>query len=585
MALAALVSMAQLALAAEVEVRAPGVKITATEQPESAEVQVPGVKVTVQPGQQPAPVGDTLDLAGVWKFKGDWIESGLGEGWQKPEYEDTAWKDLQVPGSWEEQGINTPNPRWPSEQPDDGYNGYAWYRKHFTVPADWAGVPVTIEFGAMDDYDWVYLNGQMVGSTTTGEPWGESRRYDIPVGLLKPGADNVIAVRISDKGGQGGITEGPVLLRKKGAETAAAAPATYAREMEDVVRVGGSVTIADDEKVNGDVVAIGGEADISGYVTGSVIAVGGNVYARSGSRIDGDAVTVGGRIEKADDAQIGGEQVTAGPGFGWKPQWPGMLWGGGRYGFFGGLLIWAFIALLAVLLFRHRLEVMAEALPLHPGRAAAYGLVGFALTPAALATALVAEIFVIVVLAITIVGILLIPAVAVAMVAMVLAPGALLLVGMSGVFLSLGRAAVGQLGRPETHPVWAAFLGVAIIAVAGLIPYVGHLVWLTVVIFGFGVALMTGVGSGERWSYRNMRRRRGGPQPEEAEPAEMAAPVALVPTPATPGETASAAATGPSAEAGSAGAAVEPVAEPPTAGGGSTTEEARPDGPQQRPED
>jgi hypothetical protein len=578
--------MTQLALAAEVEVRAPGVRITATEQPQSAEVQVPGVKVTVQPGQQPAPVGNTLDLAGVWKFKGDWIESGLGEGWQKPEYDDTAWKDLQVPGSWEEQGINTPNPRWPSEEPDDGYNGYAWYRKHFTVPAGWAGVPVTIEFGAVDDYDWVYVNGQMVGSTTTGEPWGEPRGYDIPVGLLKPGADNVIAVRISDKSGQGGITEGPVLLRKKAAETAAAAPATYAREMEDVVRVGGSVAIAEDEKVNGDVVAIGGEADISGYVTGSVIAVGGNVYARSGSRIDGDAVTVGGRIEKADGAHIGGEQVTAGPGFGWwKPRWPGMLWGGGRYGFFGGLLIWAFIALLAVLLFRHRLEVMAEALPLHPGRAAAYGLVGFALTPAALATALVAEVFVIVVLAITIVGILLIPAVAVAMAAMILAPGALLLVGMSGVFLSLGRAAVGQLGRPETHPVWAAFVGVVLIAVAGLIPYVGPLVWLTVVIFGFGVALMTGIGSGERWSYRNMRRRRRHPQPEEAEPAEMAAPVAVAATTATPGETASAAATGPSADLGSAGGTVEPVAETPTAGGGSPTEEALPDGPQQRPED
>ncbi|MFB3882140.1 MAG: sugar-binding domain-containing protein [Armatimonadota bacterium] len=555
-ALFGLALTARSAWSAQVEVTVPGVRIAAVEQPRSAQIQVPGAKITVTPGEAPAPVGDTLDLAGKWKFKGDWVESGLSEGWQKPEYDDAAWKELDVPGSWEEQGINTANPRWPPGKPEDGYNGYAWYRKHFTVPADWAGAATVIEFGAIDDYDWIYLNGQMVGSTTTGEPWEESREYSIPAGILKPGADNVIAVRVWDKSGSGGITEGPVLLRKEGAEPAAA-PAHYAREMEDVVRVGGNVSIASDEKVNGDVVAIGGQADISGYVTGSVIAVGGNVYARSGSHIEGDAVTVGGRVEKADDAIIGGQQVTAGPVFGWKPGWHGRLWGRGRYGFFGGLLIWAFITLLAILLFRTRLEVMADALPLHPGRAAAYGLAGIALTPAALAAALVAQVFVIVVLAITIVGILAIPAVAVAMAAMVLAPGAVLLVGMAGVFLSLGRAATGQLGRPQMHPIWAAFVGVLLIAIAGLIPYIGPLVWITVIIFGFGVALMTGIGSSERYSYRNMRLRRRAER-EENESA---------PSPAPPSKQPSSALTPPGQVAAPEQSAAGPAAEPPPADG------------------
>jgi len=489
--------------------------------------------------QLPAPVGDVLDLSGAWKFKGDWLESGLAEGWQKPELDDTTWQDLQVPESWEEQGITTPNPRWPAEKPEDGYNGYAWYRKHFTVPADWAAAPLTIQFGAIDDYDWVYLNGQMVGSTTTGDPWNEPRRYTVPLGLLKPGADNVLAVRVWDKAGSGGITAGPVTLGKVAAEQAGAeAPGRYTNVTEQVVRIGGGVTIPENQKVNGDVVAIGGSADVSGYVTGDVVAVGGSVYARPGSWIEGDAVAVGGGIEKADDAHIGGDTVTAVPGIGWRPEWirqlPKPFHRPGN--FFAGLLVWAFITLLAALLFRNRLEVMAEALPLHPARAAGYGLLGFAVTPAVWITALVAELFVIAVLAITIVGILAIPAVALAMVAIVVAPFAVLLIGMAGVFLSLGRALAAQVGRPEANALWAALVGVLVICVAGLIPWVGVLVWATVVIFGFGLALMTGIGSGERWSYRGMRLRGRRGRREEPQPAAVstAAPAAVSPQLAQP---------------------------------------------------
>jgi hypothetical protein len=503
------------------------------------------VTITPQPAQ-PAPVGDTLDVSGTWKFKGDWLESGLGEGWQKPEYDDSAWQHLRVPGSWEEQGIITPNPRWPSFDADCGYNGYAWYRKHLAVPADWAGVPLTIEFGAIDDYDWVYLNGQLVGSTTTGEEsWLQRREYSVPVGVVKAGADNVIAVRVLDKMGDGGITQGPVTLSKITPEEALVEqPGGYTNITQAVVRIGGSVTIPANQRVHGDVVVVGGSADISGYVTGSVVAVGGSVWARPGSWIDRDAVAVGGAVEKAEGAHIGGQTVTAVPGIGWNLDWlrvlPGRLRGPGS--FFGGLLVWGFIAALSVLLFRDRLEVMAAALPLHPGRAVGYGLLGFALAPAVLLAALVAELLVIAVLAITVIGILAIPAVAVAMVALVLAPGAVLLIGMAGVFLSLGRAVVAQLGRPDTDAVWAALIGVLVVSLAGLFPWVGALVWLTVVIFGFGLALMTGVGAGERWSYRGVRlrgRRGRAEQPPTAPPAGLAeAPPPGSPQQASPPEAA-----------------------------------------------
>ena len=87
-------------------------------------------------GCPPAAAEDTIDLAGVWKFKGDWEEKGQVEGWQKSDFDDSQWQSLHVPGDWEEQGIMTGNPRWPSTILNDGYNGYAWYRRHFAVPAD-----------------------------------------------------------------------------------------------------------------------------------------------------------------------------------------------------------------------------------------------------------------------------------------------------------------------------------------------------------------------------------------------------------------------------------------------------------------
>ena len=53
---------------------------------------------------------------------------------------------------------------------------------------------------------------------------------------------------------------------------------------EDVVRIGGSVTVDSDETVRGDVVVIGGSATIDGEVDGDVVVVGGS--ARLGPQAD-----------------------------------------------------------------------------------------------------------------------------------------------------------------------------------------------------------------------------------------------------------------------------------------------------------
>src|SRR5574340_46656 len=257
-ALPALVAVALASLSLPTRAGAPAAKPAPPKPP--APPAAPAA--SAQPALPAATAGlgsDTIDLAGAWKFKADWSESGLSQSWQKPEFDDSSWQALTAPGKWEEQGVNTVNPRWPGEQPDDGYNGYAWYRRHVVVPTDWAGAKVKLRIGAIDDMDWAYLNGQQIGATTGEKSFEAEREYDVPPGLLKAGADNVIAVRVLDTGGFGGITEEPVELVRETPEEAAATEEgaqeedkrTYRESRGDMVQIVGGVDVPESVKVNG----------------------------------------------------------------------------------------------------------------------------------------------------------------------------------------------------------------------------------------------------------------------------------------------------------------------------------------------
>jgi hypothetical protein len=486
-----------------------------------------------------AAAADTIDLSGPWKFKGDWSESGIAEGWDKPEFDDSQWSELNVPGAWEEQGITTPNPRWPSTEENDGYNGFAWYRRHIPLPDDWAGQQVVIRVGVVDDLDWVYLNGKLVGQTTKPpQPYpGPIREYEVPAGVLKAG-DNVIAVRVQDTGGKGGILEGPVELTwappgGAGGEEGVAPPPpaterrTYHIRRGDFVRVGGGVHVPPDMQVDGDVVAVGGSANIEGHVTGEVVSVGGSVHVHNGAIVDGGATAVGGTVARGEGASIGGQTVEV-------PVFPSDLLrrflhgGADSYGgpamFISGLLsqlaLALFVVLLAALLLPQRMEVMARALPANPGWAAFYGVAGIIVMPAVIVALALVTAITMVVLAISIVGILAIPAVAVALAGAILGIVVIAILGLAAVWLSLGRAMLHQSRRAHAHTAWAMLLGMLVIFLLSRLPYVGWMVAITVLIFGFGVALFTGLGAREDWAVRRFSGgRRGQPAPPGAAPA------------------------------------------------------------------
>ena len=135
------------------------------------------------------------NLHGAWRFI-----LGDNKKFSKPEYDDSDWEKIIVPSSWQDEGFRN-------------YSGYAWYRKTFEIDPDSKGV-LYLELGRVDDVDETYFNGHLIGSTGGFPPdyftaYNYGRRYVIPTEYINKGK-NVVAVRVYDEGGEGGIMGSPV---------------------------------------------------------------------------------------------------------------------------------------------------------------------------------------------------------------------------------------------------------------------------------------------------------------------------------------------------------------------------------------
>ena len=119
----------------------------------------------------------------------------LAEGWESPEFDDSSWALLSVPGYWQDRGFR--------------HNGAVWYRRSVDLPSDWAGHDLVLEIGACDDFDETFVNGVRVGGIGPESPnaYATRRVYPISAGLVASGSV-IIAVRIFDHWGNGGITGG-----------------------------------------------------------------------------------------------------------------------------------------------------------------------------------------------------------------------------------------------------------------------------------------------------------------------------------------------------------------------------------------
>jgi beta-galactosidase len=134
----------------------------------------------------------TVSFDADWRFlKGD------AKGAERREFDDAAWRRLDVPHDWSIEGP------FDKDNPTGGAGGFlpagvGWYRKHFTLPATHNKRRVFIEFdGVMANSD-VWINGFHLGK----RPYGYvSFIYELTGHLdFGNGKPNVLAVRADNSG-------------------------------------------------------------------------------------------------------------------------------------------------------------------------------------------------------------------------------------------------------------------------------------------------------------------------------------------------------------------------------------------------
>ena len=97
----------------------------------------------------PARAAEQLSLNGRWQIAFDDQNAGKREKWQADaNLQRQKLQPINVPSSWENLRAN--------------YEGVAWYRKQFDVPANWKGKSIRLHFDACSYLTEVWLNGELV---------------------------------------------------------------------------------------------------------------------------------------------------------------------------------------------------------------------------------------------------------------------------------------------------------------------------------------------------------------------------------------------------------------------------------------
>jgi hypothetical protein len=148
--------------------------------------QESGAIPTAAPGAAAQPLvpveAASFPLSGEWRFATDPRGIGVEEGWTDPGFDDSSWAVVQVPHTWNVM----------PEYVD--YEGLAWYRRHFALPAAAEEGRLSLRFEAVFYAARVWLNGVLLGEHEGGYTPFE---YDVS-GIARPGEENVVVVRVDN---------------------------------------------------------------------------------------------------------------------------------------------------------------------------------------------------------------------------------------------------------------------------------------------------------------------------------------------------------------------------------------------------
>lgn len=140
-------------------------------------------EATPVPGPLVAVPAESISLSGNWRFKVDQGDTGERSGWYRPGFDDSAWESVAVPHTWNVM---------PAHQ---DYDGLAWYRQTFVVPAGLENAHLRLRFAAVFYLARVWVNGRYLGQHEGGYT-----PFEFAVsGLLKPGEQYLVAVQVDNR--------------------------------------------------------------------------------------------------------------------------------------------------------------------------------------------------------------------------------------------------------------------------------------------------------------------------------------------------------------------------------------------------
>jgi hypothetical protein len=228
----------------------------------------------------------------------------------------------------------------------------------------------------------------------------------------------------------------------------------------DVVIFDGPVNIAG--TVDGDVVAFNGRVTVTGTVRGDVVSFNGRVTVEDGAQVTGD-------VRSRPEAQIGSGADVGGTVGGVDFERVDDAFAAARFGVWFAISISALILVfLFVWLFPRGADATVLAGRSRTGAAVGWGLLLFFGLP-----------IISILLLVTLVGIPL---------------GIVLLLAIAPIYALAYTVAAYFLGRriigPPRSRFLAALVGIAVLRILALIPFVGGLTWFAATVFGLGLLLV-----------------------------------------------------------------------------------------------
>ena len=180
---------------------------------------------SAEEARQVLPEGSTYyqSLDGTWKFHWVATPEERPHDFYQPSYDISSWDDIQVPGCWNVQGLGKDGSmKWgvPAyvnqpvlfyhevkvgdwregvmrEPKDHRFTTYKYrnevgsYRRSFTLPREWKGRHIYINFDGVDSFFYLWVNGHYVGFSKNSR---NTATFDITPYLQK--GDNTLALEV-----------------------------------------------------------------------------------------------------------------------------------------------------------------------------------------------------------------------------------------------------------------------------------------------------------------------------------------------------------------------------------------------------